>query len=107
MDKLLIKEIKSLNLDELAELRKFVESQIIEKLYGLKGGLSDSVIATEFAERRSYAVIKDELPMGRYDVLTRPPEQSTLKLDLDDESRKIKQLRIFFTFNDWKKITGL
>lgn len=107
MEKLLIKEIKSLNLEKLVGVRKFVESQIMEKLYGLKGGLSGSVIATEFAERRSYAVVKDELPMGRYDILTRPPEQSTLKLDLHDESGKTKQMRIFFTFDDWKKITGL
>lgn len=107
MSRLLINEIKSLNLEELAEIRKFVESQIMEKLYGLKSGLSDSVIATEFAEKRSYAVIKNELSMGKYYILIRAPEQSTLKLDLDDESKTTKQMRIFFTFDDWKKITGL
>lgn len=107
MSKPLIKEIESLNLEELAEVRKFVESKIMERLYGLKGGLSDSVIATEFAEKRSYAVVKNKLSMGRYNILTRPPEQSTLKLDLHDESKETKQMRIFFTFDDWKKITGL
>lgn len=107
MSKLLIKEIESLNLEELAEIRRFVESRIMERLYGLKGGLSDSIIATEFVEKRSYAVVKDKLSMGRYDILTRPPEHSTLKLDLHDESKRTRQVRISFTFDDWKKITGL
>lgn len=108
---LLMRVLKTYNLEELAEIRKGVESQMMEKLYGLKRGLSDSVLATEFAKKHSYLVVKNELSMGRYEILVRPPEHSTLKLDLHDESctfmYKTKQIRVFFTFHDWKKITGL
>lgn len=99
--------IKIYNLDELAEIRKFIEAESMAKLYGLKGRLSDSVLAMRFVKKHSHMVAKNELAMGRYEILIRPPEHSTLKLDLHDESKETKQIRIFFTLRDWQKITGL
>lgn len=102
-----MKKIEEMNLEELAKVRKKIDSLLMEKLYGLRGGLSDSIIATEFDKRRSHIWIKNDTPMGDYDLIIRPPEQSTLKLDLESPGESTKQIRIFFTFEEWRKITGL
>lgn len=100
-------DLTKLNIEELAKVRNLCEKLIMAGLYGLKGSLGGSLLATEFSEKRSYIVVKNDIPMGRYDLLARPPEHSTLKLDLDVTRRSTKQVRICFTREDWKKITSL
>jgi len=93
--------------EEIYEYRKACEAILMERLYGLGSRpFSDDIQVVNFFDR-NILVAKDDVPLGKYLFHLRPPEHSSLKIDLRTEvDHKIRQIRICFTQRDWERLAG-
>jgi len=93
--------------EEIYEYRKACEAILMERLYGLRSRpFNDDIQVVNFFDR-NILVAKNDIPEGKYLFYLRPPEHSSLKIDLNAETdHKIRQIRIYFTQRDWERLIG-
>lgn len=73
--------------------------------YGLmKNPFKTTIFPTQFSKDYSKLIIKDDLDMGTYAIDFRPPEHSSMKLDLRDGSGGVKQVRVLLSKKDWERL---